>query len=305
MDGLHSEPPPERRLGAVLGRQHGVVSRRQLRALGLSEDTVDARVRKGVLLRVERGVYSAGHVRLSDEGRLMAAVLARGAGAVLSHRSAGALWGIWRSGSPVVDVTVARPGGPASRGMVIVHRCAALDPADVTRKRGIPVTRPARTLLDLAEVVPTRALEQALDDAERLGLCSEKQLHRVIARSPGRIGGSRLGFVLADHAAGTTATVNDFEELFFALCREHGIPDPLVNTRLGPYRPDFIWHEARVIVETDGRATHGTRRAFEEDRARDAELTTAGWRVLRFTWRQLEQKRAWVANMVLKLLSLP
>jgi very-short-patch-repair endonuclease len=186
---------------------------------------------------------------------------------------------------------------------VVVHRRTSLAQRDVTRKNNIPVTRPARTALDIAEVATTREVERTLDETQRLRLCSEEQLRDVIARSPGRVGAAHLAAVLDDHALGTTATVNDFEELFFGLCREHGLPQPQVNVFVGPYKVDFLWRNARIIVETDGRETHFTRKAFEADRARDAELTTAGWHVLRFTWRQLTRQPEWVLNTLLKLLS--
>jgi uncharacterized protein DUF559/putative AbiEi antitoxin of type IV toxin-antitoxin system/transcriptional regulator with AbiEi antitoxin domain of type IV toxin-antitoxin system len=295
-------PPLGKRIGALLRRQHGVVSRAQLLALGFSVEAIKTWIRNGVLVRVERAVYALGHEKLTDEGRWMAALLARGPEAVLSHRTAGMHWGIWRRGSPLIELSVPRRNAPKSRGRVTVHRCAALTGQDTTRKGNIPITRPARTALDIAETATTRETERTVDEIERLRLCSVNQLRDVIERSPGRIGAANLAAVLDDHEAGTTASANDFEELFLALCREYGSPQPEVNVWLGPYKVDFIWREARVIVETDGRETHLTRKAFEADRARDADLTTAGWRVLRFTWRQLTREPEWVAETLLKVL---
>ena len=246
-------------------------------------------------MRVERGVYSFGHDRLTQEGRWMAAVLSCGDGAVLSHRSAATAWGLWRPGSPVIEVTV-RGSGRHGRRRVTVHRSTRLGREDVTRRNGIPMTTPARTLLDLAEVVGRRQTERALDEAERLGLCTDRQLRSVIDRNPGRLGGARLAAVLDEHALGSTATANDFEELFLALCRESAFPEPEVNVRLGRYKVDFVWRSQRVVVETDGRQSHATRQAFEIDRARDVELTTTDWKVLRFTWRQLSRQRGWVVE---------
>ena len=226
----------------------------------------------------------------------MAAVLAFSPGAVLSHRAAAAHWGMVAFRGRLIDVTVRRRGSGRRRGTLTVHRSPQLARQDMRMKDRIPITSPARTLLDYAEVATRRELERALDETERLRLCSQRQITAVIARCFGRQGGSRLKAVLHDHAAGTTATVNDFEELFLALCDVHGITRPEVNAKLGRYRPDFLWPEQKLIVETDGRQTHGTRAAFESDRARDAELVIAGYRVLRFTWRQLTRDPDWVAR---------
>lgn len=286
----------------MLARQHGVIARRQLRALGLGKGAIEGRVAKGSLIRVERGVYSAGHGRLTERGRWMAAVLASGRGAVLSHLSAGALWALVPSSSRIhVTVATARRG----RRGVAVHRSTQLPFTDITRRHGIPTTRPARTLLDLAEVLPRRALERTLDEAERLCLCTERLLRDTIASHPGRIGSARLTAVLDQHELGTTATVNDFEELFLSICDDHGLPRPRCQVPLLGYRADFLWEQERLVVETDGRGTHMTISAFESDRVRDNELGSADWAVRRFTWRQLNERPGWVAATVAAALSRP
>lgn len=301
--GYRSHPRSNEPLRALFESQHGVVTRRQLRALGLSDDAIDGRVRKGSLARVGRGVFAAGHGALTDRGRWMTAVLGCVDGTQLSHRSAAALWGMVERASPIVDVTALRTARGGRRGNVIVHRSGALGPAETTRRHGIPVTRPTRTALDLAEVVDRRALERALDAAQRLGLCSERQLRDAVRRNPGRLGATRLAAVLDEHALGSTATANDFEEAFLALCDEHGIERPEVNVPLlGRYRADFLWRTQSLVVETDGYATHTTHRAFESDHERDIELRDAGWEVRRFTWRQLVQRPGWVAGKVREVL---
>lgn len=277
--------------------QHGVVARRQLRELGLGDDAIDARCRSGALVRVVRGVYAAGHGRLTDRGRWMAAVLSCGEGAVLSHRAAAVLWGIWERSPATIDVTVPR-GGRRGRPGLVVHRSGRRGEGQVARRQGIPVTSSVRTLIDIAEVVERRVLERALDAAQRLRLCSERDLRAGIERNPGRVGAARIAAVLDEHQLGSTATANDFEEAFLGLCDSHGIDRPEVNARVGRYRADFLWREPRLIVETDGYATHGTRGAFESDRERDIELGDAGWRVRRFTWRQLVERPGWVASRV-------
>lgn len=274
-----------------------MIARRQLRALGMTEDAVKARLRRGAMIRVDQRVYAVGHDRLTERGRWMAAVLGSGDGAVLSHRSAGALWGLFTRSMPFADVSVPRTSGHRGRRGVVVHRSVHLAD-DITKKDAIPVTKPPRTLLDLAEVLNRRALERSLDEGERLRLCHRQDLLSAIERSPGRVGGARLAAVLRDHDIGSTATENDFEELLIGLCDANGIPRPAAQVQLGPYRADFCWRAAGVIVETDGFGTHSTRRAFEDDRARDVELEVSDWKVLRFTWRQLTRRSDWV---VLKL----
>lgn len=304
MDGFPAQPPPEKGLAKVLRRQHGVVSRGHLRALGLRDDAIDARVRKGSLLRVDRGVYAAGHDRLTQLGRWMAAVLGSGEGAVLSHRSAGALWGLFPRAMPFTDVTVPRSTNRRGRRAVVVHLAVRLPPSDLTRKDGIPVTKPSRTLVDLADVLNRRALERAVDEAERLRLYHRPTLLSVIERSPGRAGAAILAAVLREHEVGTTATENDFEELLLSLCDTNGIPRPEAQVQLGPYRADFCWRAPRVIVETDGFGSHSTRHAFESDRERDVELKVSDWTVLRFTWRQLSRRPDWVALKLTEALGL-
>jgi very-short-patch-repair endonuclease len=288
--------PLDRRVGALAARQHGVVTRSQLRALGVGESAIDARGSHGPLFRVYRGVYAVGHPTLTDHGRSLAAVLACGAGAALSHASAAALWGLRPRRGPRVDVTVPRGGGRARRGVLIVHR-AALEADEVGVVDAIPVTTPARTLLDLADILPRRALERVLDEAHYLRLDL-----RGLEPRHGRRGAGRLRAVLDVHEPGTTRTRSVLEERMLALCRRFNLPRPEVNVELGGKEVDFRWPEARLIVETDGWAAHGTRTAFERDRRRDAEHAAAGWRVMRFTDRALRRDPAWVAARVAEAL---
>jgi very-short-patch-repair endonuclease len=167
---------------------------------------------------------------------------------------------------------------------------------------GIPVTTPARTILDLATLLPTRQLERAVDEAERLSLCGPQELQAVAATHAGRAGAGALARLLAMHLIGTTATRNDFEERFLALCRKHHLPQPEVNVPLLDYVVDFLWRDVNLVVEVDGRGTHGTRRAFQADRDRDGRLAVAGYRVLRFTWWDVTRRPAVVADRVRRLL---
>ena len=227
----------------------------------------------------------------------MAAVLAAGDGAVLSHASAAAAWDLRPVGSGAIHVTASR-AGRARRREIRIHRSATLGPDETTTHRDIPVTDPVRTLIDLATLLKGRPLEQALDRAERLRLVDFADLaHRLEAR-PGRPGSPSLQAQLSRYTAGSTFTRSELEERFLALCDRHGLPRPNVNTRIEGIEVDFVWPDARLIVEVDGYAYHRSPSAFESDRERDVILSVAGWRVLRFTWAQITQRPAWVAAAI-------
>jgi len=254
MRGELTEDPSDRAVAELARTQHGVVTRAQLRALGLGDDAVDWRVRKRRLHRVHRGVYVVGYPHLTRNGRFLAAVLACGDGAALSHVSGAVLWGMLNGGGGKIHVTA---GTRRRRPGLIVHE-TALEEGEVTTRSGILVTKPARTLIDLADVAPRRTLERALDEAEYLRLdCTG------LAPRHGRSGSGRLSSVLAVHAAGSTRTRSHLEELFLALCDKHDLPRPEVNVHVEGYECDFVWREQRLIVETDGATAHGTTRAMK------------------------------------------
>ena len=301
-----AKPPREQAIPAVAERQHGVIALSQLEALGFSQRAVRSRVAAKTLHRVHRGVYAVGHPLLTAEGRWMAAVLSCGPGAVLSHRSAGAHLGLRASERARVDVTTVGRAG-RSRPGIDAHSGATLERADVTTVDRIPCTTVPRTLLDLAEVVSRRALERALDQAEVMGLFHTRALKELLARAGGRRGAGALRAILAGHAIGETLTRRELEERFITLCDRAGLPRPMVNDWVVLWdgealQVDFLWRPQRLIVETDGWGSHRTRRAFEEDRARDQKLTLAGYRVVRFTWRQVRDEPGGVAATVRALL---
>ena len=220
----------------------------------------------------------------------MAAVLACGDGAVLSHRAAGQLWGILSWNGVFVDVTRSR--NFRTRPAIAAHRSNL--PADERGiVDGIPVTSVPRTILDLAGVLERRRLERALHEVEVQGLTDVLSLPDLLDRYPRRRGSAKLRAVLADLAAGRGATVNEFEALFADLIATHDLPTPRFNARLSVrgrfIRPDALWDREGVIVELDGRAVHRTTLAFETDRERDRLLLADGWRVVRVTWRQLRE----------------
>ena len=253
---------------------------------GLGEGAIAWRVRTGRLHRIHRGVYTVGHPVLPRYGQLMAAVLACRDGAVLSHRSAAELL---RLGPTTAFFEVSAPGDRRPRD-ILVHR-AEVPPEHRCIVEGIPVTTPARTLIDLADVLTRRGLERAIDEAEYLRL-DLKGLRCI----PGRHGAGVLAGVLARHAAGSTRTRSELEERFLALCGSHFLTRPETNAHVSGYEVDFVWRRPRLIVELDGHAAHRTRRAFEADRARDSELTASGYRVMRFTHRRVEGEPAVVAD---------
>jgi very-short-patch-repair endonuclease len=190
---------------------------------------------------------------------------------------------------------------PGDRGRrlegVKVHR-QPFETDEVTVLRGIPVTTPGRTLVDLADVVSERALERAIDEADYLRLdCAG------LDPRPGRAGSGRLEKTLTRYRPGTTRTRTPLEERFLALCRNANLPQPEVNVHVEGYEVDFLWRAQRLIVETDGHAAHRTRRAFERDPVRDADLIEAGYRPIRITERRLRSEPAAVAAQLHRLLA--
>jgi len=290
--GVHGQPGAEVVIAALAARQYGVVGRQQLLGAGLPVHAIDHRVRKGGLRPLHRGVYKVGPLRGRYE-REMAAVLACGPGAVLSHGSAAGLWKLLPRPAgparpPVVDVTVSvryRIPGRAVR----VHRVTGLAPDETTSHKGIPITAPARTILDLSGSVRLRELERALARADRHALVERGEVEALLARYPRRPGTRTLRALLAGGAE-PALTRSEAEARFLDLVRRAQLPAPEANVRVKGLEVDFLWRGPRLVVETDGFAYHGSATSFEGDRRRDAVLTAAGFRVVRITWRQLSRE---------------
>jgi hypothetical protein len=294
-------------IGELARAQHGVVTLGQLRLAGLTASGVRNRVRAGRLYRIHRGVYAVGHQRLTGYGRTMAAVMAYGPKAVASHRTAGGLNGLREDNSAKTDVSLPLQS-VRSRPGVHAHGSPTLRPADVTRRHGIPCTTVARTLVDLADVVPRGQLQRACEQAEVLRVFDLEQLNDVIAHANGRHGVAQLRAALAELHDEPGLTANELEDRFLELCRHAGLPEPEVNMWIRvddgqPIGADFVWVKRRLIVETDGWGSHGARHGFERDRRRDQRALLAGWETVRFTRRQVLRDPNWVMATTAALLA--
>ncbi len=253
---------------------------------------------------LHRGVYAVGHARLRREGHWLAAVLAVGPRAVLSHRSAAALHDVRPTAGAQVDVATPRAGVTGQPGVQVHH--TALRRGDVTVLAGIPVTTIARTLVDLAQVLPADHLRKALDTAAQLGRLDMRALADAQRRTRGRHGRGPaiLAVALAElDALGTTLTRSELEERFQRLLADHRLPPPQTNVLIDGMEVDAVWPQASLAVELDGWHYHRSQRAFQRDRARANALTAAGYRVVRFTHDDVARRPAGVAELLRRLLA--
>jgi predicted transcriptional regulator of viral defense system len=296
--------PVDWAISELAQRQHGIVARGQLRDLGYGNTAIEARVRRGSLLRLHRGVYAVGHRKLTAEGRWTAAVLAAGPGAALSHRSAAGLWGLLPRWRVAPEVTRPRRFRPAAG--VIAHRSVLLDD-EVEKVDEISVTSVSRTLFDLSAVLPRRQLERAMNEAEVLRLTSRVSVQALLDRYPRRRGSAALRHLLDEDAVSLGVTKRELEARFAAVLDAHGVPAPRRNADVAVrgrfFNVDCLWRRERVAVELDGREVHGTHRAFENDRQRDRLLVVDGWRVMRVTWAQLRDEPEAVIEDLKQLLA--
>ncbi|MEX2252531.1 MAG: DUF559 domain-containing protein [Thermoleophilaceae bacterium] len=301
MRGSNDPGLVERAIVRLAAAQHGVFARWQLLEVGLGADAIQHRVAIGRLHVVHRGVYALSPAPLTTKGHWMAAVLACGPAAVLSHRSAAALWGIASDSSTRTDVTAGRSGRKGPR-VVRLHRVRGLHRDDCTLRDGIPVTSLARTLLDFGEIVNEGRLNGAIEEAERRRLLDLRAVEAVMKRNRGRRGLAPLAAALAGYRDPIHWTLSYLERAFVELCRLTGLPAPSINASVLGEEVDALWEAQRLIVEVDSFEFHRTRAAFERDRIRDAKLQAAGYRVLRFTYRRLTDDPALVATQIRALL---
>jgi very-short-patch-repair endonuclease len=258
--------------------QWGVVTRDQLAGLGLGANGIAQWVRAGRLIRLHVGVYALGHDRLRREGNWLAAVIACGPGAALSHRDGAALWELRRCNSALIDVTVPSQNGRRRPG-IRIHRSGRLRPEDVTVRHGIPVTTVARTLLDLADVLDGQALRRAVTEAEYTQRFDLDSLIAVVQNNPGRRGAKLMRAV----EGRLHRTRSPLEDRFLRLLERHGVEEPESAVWIEGYEVDFVWPRVGLVVELDGVAAHGTRAAVARDRKRDRVLWRAGFRTMRLT----------------------
>lgn len=279
---------PDEAIAELAARQHGVVARRQLVAVGVTAQMLRSRIARRQLVPLHRGVYAAGHAKLRREGHWLAAVLAAGPDAALSHRDAAALHELGAANHQRIDVTTSRRGREERPGLTL-HR-SLLPAADVTTVGEIAVTSVARTLVDLAGILPAARLNRALAEAERRNLLDVGAVEEVAERMRTRRGAAHrvLRAALADAARdGLTLTRSELEERFLRLVHAHDLPPPAINAQVDGYEVDAWWRRQRLVVELDGYAYHHARTAFQSDRTKANALLLAGIRVLRFTHRDV------------------
>ena len=275
----------------------------QLRAAKITPAVVARLVRQGALHPWLPRVYAVGAPLPQPLALELAVLLWLGHDAVLSGRSAAAIWGIAAAPDGEVEVTVIGRD-PRDREGVDVHRVPELDARDVRLKHGLPVTAPARTVIDLAARCTDDELERAISEARVQRLLTDDDLTRALARCPRRSGTARVRAFRHAETGARITTRSEAERVLRALLAQAGLPKPETNVCLHGFRVDFLWRAHRLVIETDGYATHGHRAAFERDRARDQRLIAAGYRVLRVTWRQLEREPLAVIARIAQALAL-
>lgn len=283
-------------VGQLADRQYGVVARRQLIAAGVGAKAIEHRLRTGRLRRLHRGVWAVGHRRLTQDGFWLAAVLAAGDSAVLSHRDAAILHGLGRWSAGPIEVTT--PDDVRSTAALKIYGRRRLDPVDLSTVAAIPVTTVARTLVDLAAVVTRERLASALTAAEQGNVLDMVALVAARDRVHGRhgVGDANLRAVIDEHEArGAQLTREELERRLRRLVRVHRLGRPQLNAWVDGDEVDALWPSSRVIVETDGWRWHRDRAAFARDREKTNRLQLAGYVVLRFTHDAVVQRPGRVA----------
>jgi Transcriptional regulator, AbiEi antitoxin/Protein of unknown function (DUF559) len=287
---------PDARIAETATRQRGVVSLDQLADAGISARAASRRSARGRVHRLHRGTYAVGHEGIGEGGRLLAAVLACGPGAMLSHLSAAALWGLREPMPRVIDVLVPCETGRKIDG-IRARRCRYPDPSEITEHEGISCTTPARTLVDAAGVSGRWPLRRMIEQAAFRRLLDIEAIDLALERARGRRGVPMLRGLLVPWRAGDGSLPrlrSLLEAVLLPALLEGGLPHPRCNARLRvlgePMEIDMLWPERRVVVEADGRAAHDTEAAFHGDRRRDQLFAAAGYRALRVTWPQLRDE---------------
>ena len=288
------------RMWELARKQHGVVARRQLIAVGLSKGAIEAGLSSGRLHRTEwRAVYAVGRPELSEYGRPMAAVLWGGPGAVLSHESAAGLWGIRRNRPREIHLSLPAVRRRVKRRGVTVHRRAALGPRQVTRQRGIPVTNPTWTLIDLATILERRRLEATVNQADARNLLRVDKLREELEHANGQPGVPVLREIIDRDAF--VLTDSHLERLFIPLAREAGLPKPESQVHVNGHRVDFYFRDLDLVIECDSLRYHRTQLQQKRDLLRDQAHAAAETERTRYTHWQIAKERAYVAGHLRKV----
>jgi very-short-patch-repair endonuclease len=264
----------------MVRRQHGVVTRAALLELGFGPRSIEHRVANGRLYLISAGVYAVGRPELTPHGRWMAAVLACGGDAALSHRSAAELWGIGYEERGRIDVSIRRKSKITRKGIKVRAR-PSLDASSLVLRFGIPVTHPVQTLIDLATELKPLRLERAVNEADKLDLVDPERLRRALNAYGGMPGVRTLRTMLDRHTF--RLSDSDLEVLFRPLALGGGFPAPLTKHRVLGYEADFWFPDQGLVVETDGLRYHRTPSQQARAAKRDQTHSAAGLRVLRFT----------------------
>jgi very-short-patch-repair endonuclease len=291
---------PDAVVAWVAGRQLGLITTPQLHVAGAQRGSVEWRLATATLHRRHRGVYLVGHGVPVPGAVELAAVLACGRRTFVSHRSAAALLGLARPPSAEVDVTVVARGC-RSREAIRVHRLETLASADRGECGGIPITSPARTAIDFAAISSREEAERAIAEAFALKLVTEPEIREAIDRAPNRAGVARVRRILGQDG-GPSRTRSGGERAMLRLIRAARLPTPRTNYPVAGFTADFCWPDERLIVEVDGHPFHSTRAAIERDHRRDLVHREAGYEVLRFTAKQLEEAPLYVATVIARAL---
>lgn len=267
--------------------QRDCLHRQQLLAAGIGRGAIVHRVRTGRYVAVHGAVYLIGPRALDLRTRAIAASLHMRGDALVSHRVAGVVWSAIEDEPDVVELTLVGRNASPQPG-VVIHRVPSLHRDDVAWRADLPVTSPARTLVDLAGALGVLELESALAELLQRGLTTRLKILAAVNRAPKRAGTGVLRRLL--ERSGPSRTRRHYERLLLSLIRMAGLPHPLTNRMLCGHTVDMLWSEERLVVEFDGFKFHGDRRAFENDRRRDQDLVAAGYRVIRVTARQLDSE---------------
>jgi len=279
----------------LVERQHGVVARRQLLALGYSSKRIRHRLASGRLHRLHQGVYAVGRRSVGVHGRWMAAILACGPKAALSYSSAAALWRIGSEERDVIELSVACPHHRRRPGLRI-HRRSSLWPEDLTTRHGIPVTTPVQTLIDLSLRLDRRGIERAINEADKYDLVHPPELRRALDERGGEPGVAVLRRILDRRTF--RLTKEELERRFLPLAARAGLPVPLTGQFVNGFEVDFYWPDLGLVVETDGLRYHRTPAEQARDRLRDQAHTAAGLTQLRFTHEQVRFEPEYVARIL-------